>query len=308
MIADPLPLSAEEINHVTINLVNHQFHTVPSKFSNQILTSPITRDDPKWPQMTPNDLEINKSFRRCLSLCSPGMMNSRMRGLRERNRSVNDYNIPKKDLNPALMDQPDLTGDFKRMLSLPSTTSGKHQDLKVIWPLMTSIWPLLTKHFFEIGHFWPNCHFWPKYHFWPNYRFLPHWPFLTENNNFFSISTVQPLSIFKMVSTTSKQPSSTPDIHTNIKAVTSKAPSTSTLSKWLKTTFSDPMDWPIRTWKPTKMIQLDRRKNAWLYFIANFHQNELQQCYDSSEKWTEQKTDIQRLTSRNYISSKTATR
>ena len=171
MIADPLPLSAEEINHVIINLENHQFHTAPSKFSNQILTSPITQDDPKWPKMTPNDLENNKSFRRCLSLCSPGMMNSRMRGLRERNRSVNDYNIPKKDLNPALMDQPDLTGDFKRMLSLPSTTSGKHQDLKVIWPLMTSIWPLLTKRYFlkvvifdritifnQIGHFWPN---WP---------------------------------------------------------------------------------------------------------------------------------------------------
>lgn len=152
--------------------------------------------------------------------------------------------------------------------------------------------PFMTKLaiFDQIGNFWPNL------------------TFSTENNEFFSISTVQPLSIFKMVSTTSKQPSSTPDIHTNIKAVTSKAPSTSTLSKWLKTTFSDPMDWPIRTWKPTKMIQLDRRKNAWLYFIANSHQNELQQCCDSSEKWTEQKTDIQRLTSRNYISSKTATR
>ena len=82
--------------------------------------------------MAPDDLETNKSFRRCLSLSSPGMMNSRMRGLRERNRPVNDYNIPKKDLNLALMDQPDLTDDFKRMLSLPSTTSGKHQDLKVI--------------------------------------------------------------------------------------------------------------------------------------------------------------------------------
>jgi len=75
---------------------------------------------------------VSYRTKRCLSLCSPGMMNSRMRGLRERNRSVNDYNIPKKDLNPALMDQPDLTGDFKRMLSLPSTTSGKHQDLKYI--------------------------------------------------------------------------------------------------------------------------------------------------------------------------------
>ena len=67
-----------------------------------------------------------------------------------------------------------------------------------------------------------------------------------------------------------------PDIHTNIKAVTSKAPSTSTLSKWLKTTFSDPMDWPIRTWRRTKMVKLDRRKNEWLYFIANFHRNEHQ--------------------------------
>ena len=134
--------------------------------------------------------------------------------------------------------------------------------------------------------------------------------FLIEINEFFSISTVQPLSIFKMVSTTSKQPSSMPDIHTNIKAVTSKAPLTSTLSKWSKTTFSDPMDWPIRTWKMwrMKMTQLDRRKNEWLYFIANFHQNEHQQCYDFSEKWTEQKTDIQPLISLNYISSKTATR
>jgi hypothetical protein len=75
---------------------------------------------------------VSYRTKRCLSLCSPGMMNSRMRGLRERNRSVNDYNIPKKDLNPALMDQPDLTGYFKRMRSLPSTTSGKHQDLKYI--------------------------------------------------------------------------------------------------------------------------------------------------------------------------------
>ena len=129
MIADLLPLSADEINHVITNLENRQFHTVPSKFLDSPSAQPLSS---LWPEMTPNDLETNKSFRRCLSLCSPGMMNSRMRGLRERNRSVNDYNIPKKDLNPALMDQPDLTGDFKRMLSLPSTTSGKHQDLKVI--------------------------------------------------------------------------------------------------------------------------------------------------------------------------------
>ena len=67
-----------------------------------------------------------------LELVLARIVNGRMRGLRERNRSVNDYNIPKKDLNPALMDQTDLTGDLKRMLSLPSTTSGKHQDLKVI--------------------------------------------------------------------------------------------------------------------------------------------------------------------------------
>ena len=133
MIADSLPLSAVEINHVITNLENHQFLTVPSKFS--ISESPQLWL-PDWssirPKMTPNELDTNKSFRRCLSLSSPGMMNSRMRGLRERNRPVNDYNIPKKDLNPTLMDQPDLTGDFKRMLSLPSTTSGKHQDLKVI--------------------------------------------------------------------------------------------------------------------------------------------------------------------------------
>ena len=188
-----------------------------------------------------------------------------------------------------------------------ATSSGcflfqvQHLESTKIWRWFDLSWPpfdpFLTNHYFsKLAIFDKNDHFWPN------------WPYLTENNNFFSISTVQPLSIFKMVSTMSKQPSSMPDIHTNIKAVTSKAPSTSTLSKWLKTTFSDPMDWPIRTWKRTKMTQLDRRKNAWLYFIANSHQNELRQCYDFSEKWTEQKTDIQRLTSRNYISSKTATR
>ena len=125
----PLAAEAIEINHVIINLENHQFHTVPSKFSDSPSAQPCSS---LWLKMAPNDLETNKSFRRCLSLSSPGMMNSRMRGLRERNRPVNDYNIPKKDLNPTLMDQPDLTGDFKRMLSLPSTTSGKQQDLKVI--------------------------------------------------------------------------------------------------------------------------------------------------------------------------------
>ena len=123
------PLAAEAINHVIINLEIHQFHTIPSKFSDSPSAQPCSS---LWPKMAPDDLEANKSFRRCLSLFSPGMMNSRMRGLRERNRSVNDYNIPKKDLYPALMDQPDLTGDFKRMLSLPSTTPGKNQDLKVI--------------------------------------------------------------------------------------------------------------------------------------------------------------------------------
>ena len=61
------------------------------------------------------------------------------RGIRERNRSVNDYNIPQKDLNPDLMDKQDLTGDFKRMLSLPTTTSGKHQDLKVIFFTITTV-------------------------------------------------------------------------------------------------------------------------------------------------------------------------
>jgi hypothetical protein len=85
---------------------------------------------------------VSYRTKRCLSLCSPSMINARdgfrdrnligSRGIRERNRSVNDYNIPQKDLNPALMDQQDLTGDFKRMLSLPTTTSGKHQDLKYI--------------------------------------------------------------------------------------------------------------------------------------------------------------------------------
>lgn len=85
---------------------------------------------------------VSYRTKRCLSLCSPSMINARdgfrdrnllgSRGIRERNRSVNDYNIPQKDLNPDLMDKQDLTGDFKRMLSLPTTTSGKHQDLKYI--------------------------------------------------------------------------------------------------------------------------------------------------------------------------------
>ena len=183
MIAGPLPLSAVEISHVTINLENHQFHTVPSKFSNHGIR-PLNSSpwyDPKWPRKWPQmTLRLIKSFRRCLSLCSPGMMNSRMRGLRERNRSVNDYNIPKKDLNPALMDQPDLTGDFKRMLSLPSTTSGKHQDLKVIWPQMTSIWPLRPK----ITIFTPfhsQNGFLPK--MTPFDRLWPH--FYTQNWSFF---------------------------------------------------------------------------------------------------------------------------
>ena len=89
----PLAAEAIEINHVIINLENHQFHTVPSKFSDSPSAQPCSS---LWPKIAPNDLETNKSFRRCLSLSSPGMMNSRMRGLRERNRPVNDYNIPKK--------------------------------------------------------------------------------------------------------------------------------------------------------------------------------------------------------------------
>jgi len=74
------------------------------------------------------------SFRtkRCLSLCSPNVAGRKQhRGLRERNRSVNDFNLPKSELNPALMDNNKLTGDFKRVLSLPLCT-GKEHDLKYI--------------------------------------------------------------------------------------------------------------------------------------------------------------------------------
>ena len=52
MIADPLPLSAEEINHVIINLENHQFHTVPSKFPSPPSCNSGLWNDPKWPKMT----------------------------------------------------------------------------------------------------------------------------------------------------------------------------------------------------------------------------------------------------------------
>lgn len=79
------------------------------------------------------DSPISFRTKRCLSLCSPKIVSSsRARGLRERNRSVNDFNLPKAQLNPALMDNNELTGDFKRMLSLPTITSGKCHDLKYI--------------------------------------------------------------------------------------------------------------------------------------------------------------------------------
>merc|ERR1711892_120525 len=78
------------------------------------------------------DSPVSFRTKRCLSLCSPNLPRSSSRGLRERNRSVNDFNLPKKDLNPELMDNQKLTGDFKRMLSLPTTTTGKCHDLKYI--------------------------------------------------------------------------------------------------------------------------------------------------------------------------------
>ncbi|CBY10106.1 unnamed protein product [Oikopleura dioica] len=81
----------------------------------------------------PNESPISFRTKRCLSLRSPTSCASR--DIRRRNKSVNDFNMPKKNsidkLNP-LMDRGDLVGDFSRKQALPTTTSGRHSDLKYI--------------------------------------------------------------------------------------------------------------------------------------------------------------------------------
>ena len=146
MIADSLPLSAVEINHVITNLENHQFLTVPSKFS--ISESPQLWL-PDWssirPKMTPNELDTNKSFRRCLSLSSPGMMNSRMRGLRERNRPVNDYNIPKKEFESGHHGS---SGCFHFQV--------QHLESTKIWRWFDLSWPPFDLIPLNLTNFWPR--------------------------------------------------------------------------------------------------------------------------------------------------------
>ncbi|CAG5082629.1 Oidioi.mRNA.OKI2018_I69.PAR.g10170.t1.cds [Oikopleura dioica] len=81
----------------------------------------------------PNESPISFRTKRCLSLRSPTSCASR--DIRRRNKSVNDFNMPKKNsidaINP-LMDRGDLVGDFSRKQALPTTTAGRHSDLKYI--------------------------------------------------------------------------------------------------------------------------------------------------------------------------------
>ena len=81
--------------------------------------------------------KLTFTLRRCASLSLASRRESR--GLRERNRSVNGYNIPK--MKPTELKN--LTGQLKE--TLKTTQSGKHSDLRVGFNFNGPIYNLFFK-------------------------------------------------------------------------------------------------------------------------------------------------------------------